>query len=61
VVACAGLLLLVKPALEAVKLFRTQLGSASHSPRPRGAHRRAGTKTVYLKIVKSEDDKPTIH
>ncbi|MDR3555462.1 MAG: hypothetical protein P4L55_11955 [Syntrophobacteraceae bacterium] len=60
VATCAGLLLLAKPTLEAVKLFKTQFGGPS-SPLPRSGHRKNGEKTVYLKIVKSEDEKPTIH
>lgn len=61
VATCAGLLLLAKPTLGAVKLFKTQLGGPSSSPLPRGGPRKNGKKTVYLKIVKSEDEKPTIH
>lgn len=60
VATCAGLLLLAKPTLGAVKLFKTQLGGPTSSL-PRSAHRKNDKKTVYLKIVKSEDEKPTIH
>ncbi len=60
VVSCAGLLLIAKPGLEAARLFSTRFGAASH-PGPRGGSRKQGAKKVYLKIVKSEDDKPTIH
>ena len=64
IATCTGLVLLAKPALEAARLFRTQFGGAS-LPGPRGGFRKQGTKQgtkqVYLKIVKSEDEKPTIH
>ena len=60
VATCVGLLFLAKPALEAAKILRTQFGGASH-PGRRGGSRKPGPKKVYLKIVKSEDEKPTIH
>jgi hypothetical protein len=60
VATCAGLLLLAKPALEAAKLLRTQYGGGSHH-NPRGGSRKRGPQKVYMKIVKSEDEKPTIH
>ncbi len=58
-VICAGLLLLTKPAMAALKLFRANYPGVfgAHSP----GRRKNPSKTVYLKIVKSEDEKPTIH
>lgn len=61
VLSCAGILVLVKPALEAARLLGAQSSSASQSHTPRPTTRKNKTKKVYLKIVKSEDDKPTIH
>jgi glutamine amidotransferase PdxT len=57
---CAGLVLLAKPALGAVRLLRTHLG-ARMSSRRRTAHGKKAPQKVYLKIVKSEDERPTIH
>jgi len=59
-VALTGLILIIKPALEAVRYCQTNFGGG---PRPQGTktERKVKTKKVHLKIVKSEDDKPTIH
>ena len=57
---CAGLLFLAKPALQAAKLFRTHFGAPPPST-PRTGSRKRGSQRVYLKIVRSEDEKPTIH
>ncbi|MFZ0929643.1 MAG: hypothetical protein WAN11_13645 [Syntrophobacteraceae bacterium] len=60
-VALTGLILIIKPALQAVRYCRTNLGGG---PRPQGnkIERKAKTtRKVHLKIVKPEDDRPTIH
>jgi hypothetical protein len=59
-VALTGLILIIKPALEAVRYCQTNFGGG---PRPQGnkTERKVKTRKVHLKIVKSEDDKPTIH
>lgn len=54
-VGFAGLLLLVKPGLDAVRYWRTHYG---HGPQWRG---KGKPRKIHLKIVKSDDDKPTIH
>jgi len=58
--ALTGLILIIKPALYAVRYCRTNFGG---SPRPqvRKIERKAKTRKVHLKIVKPEDDRPTIH
>lgn len=55
-----GLILIIKPTLEAAKYYRTHLGGglAPHGPK---VLRKVKPKKIYLKIVKSEDDRPTIH
>ncbi len=63
-VAFIGLILIIKPALDAVRYCTTHFG---RGPRPRA--RKSGPKgaqkdkmrKVHLKIVNSKDDKPTIH
>lgn len=59
-VAFTGLILIIKPALHAARYCRTNLGGG---PRPQGnkIERKAKTRKVHLKIVKPEDDRPTIH
>lgn len=59
-VAFIGLILIIKPALYAVRYCRTNFGGG---PRPHGSkiERKIKTRKVHVKIVKSEDDRPTIH
>jgi hypothetical protein len=59
-VAFTGLIFIIKPALEAVRYCQANFGGG---PRPQGnkTEREVKTRKVHLKIVKSEDDKPTIH
>lgn len=59
-VAGAGFILLIKPALAAAKHYGTLFGGGSRPHGPKTAQK-ARTRKVYIKIVKSEDDKPTIH
>ncbi|MDR3566811.1 MAG: hypothetical protein P4L43_02170 [Syntrophobacteraceae bacterium] len=61
VATCAGVVFLAKPALEALKLYRKHFGGAPQSGPRGGGSRKRGAQKVYLKIVKSEDEKPTIH
>jgi hypothetical protein len=58
--AFAGLILLVKPALGAMKYWRTHFGAA---PRPREPQKeqKGPARKTHLRVVKSEDDHPTIH
>jgi hypothetical protein len=58
--ALAGLVLIVKPALDALRYCRTNFGDAQ---RPHGTkiEQKVKPRKVHLKIVKSEDDRPTIH
>ncbi len=58
--AFTGLILIIKPALYALRYCKTHFGGGL---RPHGAKTAPKVKTrkVHLKIVKSEDDKPTIH
>ena len=59
-VASIGLILIVKPALDAVRFCRSHSGGD-----PRTHERRRGQKgkarTIHLKVIKSKDDNPTIH
>jgi len=59
-VASVGLILVIRPALDAVSYCRSHFGGG---PRPREdkAPQKAKTRKVHLKIIKSEDDRPTIH
>ncbi len=59
-VALIGLILIMKPALGALRYWRTHFAAG---PRRHGAQRgqKDETRKVHLRIVKSEDDKPTIH
>jgi hypothetical protein len=58
--AFTGLILIIKPALYAARYCQTHFGSG---PRPQGnkSEQKVKKRKVHLKIVKSEDDKPTIH
>ncbi|MGC9966189.1 MAG: hypothetical protein ABSE08_12355 [Syntrophobacteraceae bacterium] len=60
--ALVGLVLLVKPALDALRYWKTHF-SAGQRPRPRGPKKeqKDQTKRTHLRVVKSEDDRPTIH
>ena len=60
ILGCAGLILIINPALRALRYCRTHFGSGQPQRGPRFS-RKIKPKKVYLKIVKSEDDKPTIH
>ncbi len=59
-VACMGLILVIKPALDAVSYWRAHFDGG---PRPHGRRvaQKVKTRKVHLKVIKSEDDKPTIH
>ncbi|HYA40268.1 MAG TPA: hypothetical protein VEF34_03125 [Syntrophobacteraceae bacterium] len=59
-IACIGFVLIVKPALEAAKYCSTHFGGGPPPHRPR-TPQKLKTRKVNLKVVKSEDDKPTIH
>lgn len=59
-VSCLGLVLIVKPVLDALRYFRTGFGGGPHPHRDK-ILQNLKVKKVHLKIVKSEDDKPTIH
>ncbi len=64
--ALTGLILIIKPTFDAVRYCKTEFGGR---PRPQETEPsqklktppRVKPKKVHLKIVKSEDDKPTIH
>ena len=58
--AAMGLVLIIKPALDAVLYCMSHFGGG---PQPNGSKiaRKVKTRKVHLKVVKSEDDKPTIH
>jgi hypothetical protein len=59
--ALAGLALIAKPALDAVKYLRTYFAAASIPRGPEREQKRRPGKT-HLRIVKPEDDdRPTIH
>lgn len=57
---CGGLVLLARPVLEAIKLLRAHLGNHI-PPSQRSARGKKAPQKVYLKIVKSEEKRPTIH
>ena len=59
-IAAIGLVLLIKPALEVLKYFRANHTAPPRPRRPRSEPRKK-PKIVHLKVVKSEDEKPTIH
>jgi hypothetical protein len=58
--AFAGLILIIKPSLDALRYCKTNFGGG---PQPHGTKTvpKVKKRKVHLKIVKSEDDKPTIH
>ena len=60
VVACIGLILVIKPALDALSYYRNHFESGQRSQEPKPAQK-LKTKKVHLKIIKSDDDRPTIH
>ena len=60
VVACIGLILVIKPALAAVNYCRGHF-RGGRSPQERKPAPKHKPKKVHLKIIKSEDDRPTIH
>ena len=59
-IACVGLIAIIKPALEAARYYKSHSGGV---PKSHGHNvlKRIKTRKVHLKVVKSEDDKPTIH
>jgi hypothetical protein len=60
-VAFAGLLLVIKPALDALKYWKTHFSAAQSPHRPQKEQKVRPAKT-HLKVVKGEDDdRPTIH
>lgn len=58
--ASIGLILVVKPALDAVRFWRTHFGGDPRKRVPLSGQK-GKAKKVQLKIIKSKDDKPTIH
>jgi hypothetical protein len=59
-VAFIGLVFVIKPALDALSYCRSHFGGGVR-PRENKAPQKVKTRKVHLKIIKSEDDKPTIH
>ena len=59
-IVCVGLALLVKPALDLAKYYSIHFGGGARPHRP-GIPQKLRTRKVHLKVMKSEDDKPTIH
>ncbi len=59
-VAFIGLILIVKPALAAVRFCRSHFGG---DPRTHGrqSEQKDKARKVHLKVIKSRDDNPTIH
>ena len=60
VVACIGQILVIKPALDAVSYYRSY-SEGGQRPQERKPGQKVKTKKVHLKIIKSDDDRPTIH
>ena len=60
VVAFIGLILIIKPALDAASHYRSHFGGGQR-PQERKPGQKVKTKQVHLKIIKSDDDRPTIH
>ncbi|SPF43755.1 exported hypothetical protein [Syntrophobacter sp. SbD1] len=60
VIACVGLIVIIKPALHAARYYRSHFGGVP-KPHGRSTSQRIKTRKVHLKVVKSGDDKPTIH
>ena len=58
--ALTGLILIIKPALDALRYCKTEFGGRPR-PQPTKTPPKVKTRKVHLKIVKSEDDRPTIH
>ena len=60
VVALAGLIVILRPALDALRYWRTHFSSPR---RPRGGkpEQRGRPREIHLKVVRSDRDKPTIH
>ncbi len=63
IIACVGLILAVKPAMEAARYFRNHFGPVFPTPKRRSSSTPGKPKPrkVHLKLVKSEDERPTIH
>jgi len=59
-IACIGLALIVKPALDAAKHYRTSVTGGPLHRRLRVSEK-LKTRKTHLKVVKSKDNKPTIH
>ena len=59
-VASIGLILIVKPALDAVRFCRSHFNG---DPRTHGRQggQKGRARKVHLKVIKSRDDNPTIH
>jgi hypothetical protein len=55
-----GLILIVKPTLDAAKYYRSHFGGGPPLRRPND-RQKVKPRKLFLKVVKSEDDKPTIH
>ncbi|MHC1729424.1 MAG: hypothetical protein AB9866_26055 [Syntrophobacteraceae bacterium] len=60
VIAFAGLILLVKPALYAFYLIMSHLDQRPRPGKPKGKPGSKGRRD-HLRVVHSKDDKPTIH
>lgn len=59
-VASIGLILIVKPALNAARFCRSQFGGDPRKHEPtRG--QKGKVRKIHLKVIKSKDDNPTIH
>lgn len=59
-VACMGLILIFKPALYAARYCLNHFGGGLNQ-RGRSVSTKIKTREVHLKVVKSKEDKPTIH
>jgi hypothetical protein len=59
-IACIGVVLAVKPILYALRYYKVNFGGGPGRHIP-GASRKHRTRKEHLKVVKSEDDNPTIH
>ena len=65
-VAVVGLILMIKPALDALRYWKTRSGPPLRpregKPERRGKPEQKGRpRELHLRIVKSDEDKPTIH
>ncbi len=59
-VALIGIIVIIKPSLNALRYYRTHFGRPPQPVGRKGGKKGPARKT-HLKVIHSRDDKPTIH